>query len=512
MESVQEMVLVVDFGGQYNQLIARRVRDCHVYCEVVPYNKALEAVKEKQPKGIIFTGGPNSVYAEGAPQIDPAIFEQGIPVLGLCYGMQIMAHTLGGKVEAAEKREFGKTVTQFDTNAPVFKNLPQESVTWMSHVDYVAEMPNGFTNIAHTGDCPIAAMMNTEKNLYAMQYHPEVNHSEKGVDMLKNFLTEVCGCSESWTMANYAKTAIESIRQQVGDGQVLLALSGGVDSSVAAQLLSKAVGSQLTCIFVDHGLMRKNEGDEVEAAFANSGMHFIRVNAEERFLKKLEGITDPETKRKTIGEEFIRVFEDEGKKIGAVDFLAQGTIYPDVIESGTGDAAVIKSHHNVGGLPTVVEFKGLIEPLRMLFKDEVRQLGLELDLADYLVWRQPFPGPGLGIRVMGDITKEKLDILRDADAIYREEIANAGLDRSINQYFAVLTNTRTVGVMGDFRTYDYTLALRGVTTTDFMTADWARIPYDVLDKISSRIVNEVDHINRIVYDITSKPPSTIEWE
>lgn len=512
MESVQEMVLVVDFGGQYNQLIARRVRDCHVYCEVVPYNKALEAVKEKQPKGIIFTGGPNSVYAEGAPQIDPAIFEQGIPVLGLCYGMQIMAHTLGGKVEAAEKREFGKTVTQFDTNAPVFKNLPQESVTWMSHVDYVAEMPNGFTNIAHTGDCPIAAMMNTEKNLYAMQYHPEVNHSEKGVDMLKNFLTEVCGCSESWTMANYAKTAIESIRQQVGDGQVLLALSGGVDSSVAAQLLSKAIGSQLTCIFVDHGLMRKNEGDEVEAAFANSGMHFIRVNAEERFLKKLEGITDPETKRKTIGEEFIRVFEDEGKKIGAVDFLAQGTIYPDVIESGTGDAAVIKSHHNVGGLPAVVEFKGLIEPLRMLFKDEVRQLGLELGLADYLVWRQPFPGPGLGIRVMGDITKEKLDILRDADAIYREEIANAGLDRSINQYFAVLTNTRTVGVMGDFRTYDYTLALRGVTTTDFMTADWARIPYDVLDKISSRIVNEVDHINRIVYDITSKPPSTIEWE
>lgn len=512
MESVQEMVLVVDFGGQYNQLIARRVRDCHVYCEVVPYNKALEAVKEKQPKGIIFTGGPNSVYAEGAPQIDPAIFEQGIPVLGLCYGMQIMAHTLGGKVEAAEKREFGKTVTQFDTNAPIFKKLPQESVTWMSHVDYVAEMPNGFTNIAHTGDCPIAAMMNTEKNLYAMQYHPEVNHSEKGVDMLKNFLTEVCGCSESWTMANYAKTAIESIRQQVGDGQVLLALSGGVDSSVAAQLLSKAIGSQLTCIFVDHGLMRKNEGDEVEAAFANSGMHFIRVNAEDRFLKKLEGITDPETKRKTIGEEFIRVFEDEGKKIGAVDFLAQGTIYPDVIESGTGDAAVIKSHHNVGGLPAVVEFKGLIEPLRMLFKDEVRQLGLELGLADYLVWRQPFPGPGLGIRVMGDITKEKLDILRDADAIYREEIANAGLDRSINQYFAVLTNTRTVGVMGDFRTYDYTLALRGVTTTDFMTADWARIPYDVLDKISSRIVNEVDHINRIVYDITSKPPSTIEWE
>lgn len=375
MESVHEMVLVVDFGGQYNQLIARRVRDCHVYCEVVPYNKALDAVKEKKPKGIIFTGGPNSVYAEGAPQIDPAIFEQGIPILGLCYGMQIMAHTLGGKVEAAEKREFGKTVTHFDHTAPVFKQLPEESVTWMSHVDYVAQMPEGFIKIAHTDDCPIAAMMNTEKNLYAMQYHPEVNHSEKGVDMLKNFLTEVCGCSESWTMANYAKTAIESIRAQVGDGKVLLALSGGVDSSVAAQLLSCAIGSQLTCIFVDHGLMRKNEGDEVEAAFANSGMQFIRVNAEERFLKKLEGITDPETKRKTIGEEFIRVFEDEGKKIGSVDFLAQGTIYPDVIESGTGDAAVIKSHHNVGGLPAVVEFKGLIEPLRMLFKDEVRQIG-----------------------------------------------------------------------------------------------------------------------------------------
>lgn len=512
MDSVRDMVLVVDFGGQYNQLIARRVRDCHVYCEVVPYNKAMTAVKEKEPKGIIFTGGPNSVYAEGAPKIDPDIFEQGIPILGLCYGMQMMAHTLGGKVEAAEKREFGKTLTHFYNKASVFKDLPEESITWMSHVDYVSEMPEGFIRIAYTEDCPNAAMMHPDKNLYAMQYHPEVNHSEKGVDMLKNFLFEVCGCSESWTMANYAKTAIESIRAQVGDGQVLLALSGGVDSSVAAQLISKAIGNQLTCIFVDHGLMRKNEGDEVEAAFADSGMNFIRVNAEERFLKKLEGITDPETKRKTIGEEFIRVFEDEGKKIGSVDFLAQGTIYPDVIESGSGDAAVIKSHHNVGGLPAVVEFKGLIEPLRMLFKDEVRQLGIELGLADYLVWRQPFPGPGLGIRVMGDITKEKLDILRDADAIYREEIAAAGLDRSINQYFAVLTNTRTVGVMGDFRTYDYTLALRGVTTTDFMTADWARIPYDVLDKISSRIVNEVDHINRIVYDITSKPPSTIEWE
>lgn len=512
MEKIQEMVIVVDFGGQYNQLIARRVRECNVYCEVVPYTKALGVIKEKQPKGIIFTGGPNSVYAEGAPQIEADIFELGIPVLGLCYGMQIMAHTLGGKVEAAEKREFGKTTTQFDTEAPLFKNLPAEGITWMSHVDYVKDMPQGFACLAHTEDCPVAAMGNSEKKLYAMQYHPEVNHTERGNAMLKNFLTEVCGCTGQWTMANYAKQAIEDIRAKVGDGKVLLALSGGVDSSVAAQLISKAVGSQLTCIFVDHGLMRKNEGDEVEAAFAGSGMNFIRVDAEERFLEKLDGIEDPERKRKIIGEEFIRVFEDEGRKIGAVDYLAQGTIYPDVIESGTGDAAVIKSHHNVGGLPAVVDFKGLIEPLRMLFKDEVRQLGIELGLADYLVWRQPFPGPGLAIRVMGEITKEKLDILRDADFIFREEIAKAGLDRDINQYFAVLTSTRTVGVMGDFRTYDYTLALRGVTTTDFMTADWARIPYEVLDTISSRIVNEVDHINRIVYDITSKPPSTIEFE
>lgn len=512
MQNTQEMVLVVDFGGQYNQLIARRVRECHVYCEVVPYHKAMAAIAEKQPKGIIFTGGPNSVYEEGAPQIDPAIFDCGKPVLGLCYGMQIMAHTLGGKVEAAEKREFGKTQTTVNTEAALFKGLPEESITWMSHVDYVATMPEGFETIAHTADCPVASMCHVERKLYAMQYHPEVNHTENGTEMIKNFLFEVCGCEGTWTMANYAKKAIEDIRTQVGDGKVLLALSGGVDSSVAAALISKAVGSQLTCIFVDHGLMRKNEGDEVEAAFADSGMHFIRVDAEQRFLDKLAGTDDPETKRKTIGEEFIRVFEDEGRKIGAVDYLAQGTIYPDVIESGTGDAAVIKSHHNVGGLPAVVDFKGLIEPLRMLFKDEVRQLGLELGLADYLVWRQPFPGPGLAIRVMGEITKEKLDILRDADAIFREEIALAGLDRSINQYFAVLTSTRTVGVMGDFRTYDYTLALRGVTTTDFMTADWARIPYDILDKISSRIVNEVDHINRIVYDITSKPPSTIEWE
>ncbi len=508
----KEMIIVVDFGGQYNQLIARRVRENHVYCEVYPYNKALEKIKELQPVGVIFTGGPNSVYDEKAPKIEKEIFELGIPMLGLCYGMQFMAHTLGGEVKAADFHEFGKTKTAVDTTSKLFKGLSEEEIVWMSHTDFVASIPEGFRIVAKTEHCPVAAMENEERKLYAMQYHPEVLHSEHGKEMIHNFLYEVCHCTGQWTMANYAKTAIEEIRNTVGDGKVLLALSGGVDSSVAAALISKAVGEQLTCIFVDHGLMRKNEGDEVEAAFADSGMHFIRVNAQDRFLGRLAGQEDPETKRKIIGEEFIRVFEDEGRKIGSVDFLAQGTIYPDVIESGAGDAAVIKSHHNVGGLPAVVDFKGLIEPLRNLFKDEVRELGEELGLADYLVWRQPFPGPGLAIRVMGEVTKEKLDVLRDADAIFREEIANAGLDRSVNQYFAVLTSTRTVGVMGDFRTYDYTLALRAVTTTDFMTADWARLPYEVLDKISTRIVNEVNHINRIVYDVTSKPPATIEWE
>lgn len=508
----QETIVVVDFGGQYNQLIARRVRENNVYCEVYPYSKALEKIKEIQPKGIIFTGGPNSAYEENAPKMDPEVFELGIPVLGLCYGMQLMAQSLGGNVAKADTKEFGKTQTKFKTDSLLFKELPKEAITWMSHVDFVEKLPQGFEKIAYTDNCPVAAMQNIEKKFYAMQYHPEVLHTENGTAMLRNFLYEVCHCTGQWTMANYAKTAIEEIRTKVGDGKVVLALSGGVDSSVVAALISKAIGSQLTCIFVDHGLMRKNEGDEVEQAFANSGMNFIRVDAEKRFLDKLAGVSDSEQKRKIIGEEFIRVFEEEGRKIGAVDFLAQGTIYPDVIESGEGDAAVIKSHHNVGGLPAVVDFKGLIEPLRNLFKDEVRQLGLEVGLAEYLVWRQPFPGPGLAIRVMGEITKEKLDILRDADYVFRDEIAKAGLDKSINQYFAVLTTTRTVGVMGDFRTYDYVLALRGVTTTDFMTADWARIPYEVLDKISGRIINEVDHINRIVYDITSKPPGTIEWE
>lgn len=509
---MHELIIVLDFGGQYNQLIARRVRECNVYCEVKSYKTSIEEIKAMNPKGIIFTGGPNSVYLEDSPTISKEIFELGVPVLGLCYGCQLIAHLSGGIVKSAETSEYGKTGTVFDTTSPLFKGLPEKGITWMSHTDYVSEVGEGFKITAHTDNCPVAAMENPERRLYGMQHHPEVLHTENGTAMLRNFLYEVCECKGDWSMSNYAQTAIKNVREQVGNGKVLLALSGGVDSSVLAALLSKAVGKQLTCIFVDHGLMRKNEGDEVEAAFADWDVNFIRVNAGERFLSKLAGVTEPEAKRKIIGEEFIRVFEDEAKKIGKVDFLAQGTIYPDVIESGAGDAAVIKSHHNVGGLPDYVDFKDIVEPLRLLFKDEVRQLGIELGLADYLVWRQPFPGPGLAIRIIGDITKEKVEILQDADAIFREEIANAGLDRSINQYFAVLTSMRSVGVMGDFRTYDYTLALRGVTTSDFMTADFARIPYDVLDKVSSRIVNEVKSVNRIVYDITSKPPSTIEWE
>ena len=509
-----QMVLVLDFGGQYNQLIARRVRECNVYCEVKPYTTSLEEIRAMNPIGLIFTGGPNSVYDEKSPHCDPAIFELGVPVLGICYGCQLMAHTLGGQVTAAQEdtaREYGKTKTYYNTDCKLFRGLPEEGVSWMSHGDYMAKVPDGFALVAHTAACPNVAIADESRGFYGVQYHPEVNHTENGVKMIRNFLYEVCHAIGDWTMEDYCKTAVASIRKKVGDGKVLLALSGGVDSSVAAALLAEAVGNQLTCVFVDHGLMRKNEGDEVEAAFSKWDINFVRVDAEQRFLSKLSGVTDPEEKRKIIGEEFIRVFEEEGKKIGSVDYLVQGTIYPDVIESGAGDAAVIKSHHNVGGLPDYVDFKEIIEPLRMLFKDEVRQLGRELGLPQYLVQRQPFPGPGLAIRIIGDITKEKADTLRDADAIYREEIANAGLDTQISQYFAVLTNVQSVGVMGDGRTYDYTLALRAVTTSDFMTADWARIPYDVLDKISVRIVNEVKGINRIVYDITSKPPATIEW-
>lgn len=510
-----QMVIVLDFGGQYNQLIARRVRECGVYCEVKPYTTPLEELKKMNPIGFIFTGGPNSVYLETSPHVDAEIFELGVPVLGICYGCQIIAYTLGGRVTAAQDdsaREYGKTETFYDTGCPLFKGLPEKGISWMSHGDYMEKVPVGFALVAHSKACPNVAIADTKRGFYGVQYHPEVNHTENGIKMIRNFLYEVCGATGDWTMEDYKRTAIAAVREKVGGGRVLLALSGGVDSSVCAALLAEAVGEQLTCVFVDHGLMRKNEGDEVEEAFKPWAMNFVRVDAEARFLDKLAGITEPERKRKIIGEEFIRVFEEEAKKIGAVDFLAQGTIYPDVIESGAGDAAVIKSHHNVGGLPDYVDFKEIIEPLRLLFKDEVRQLGRELGLPEYLVSRQPFPGPGLAIRVIGDLTKAKLDTLRDADAIYREEIANAGLGGEISQYFAVLTNTRSVGVMGDGRTYDYTLALRAVTTSDFMTADWARIPYEVLDRVSTRIVNEVEGINRICYDITSKPPATIEWE
>lgn len=507
-----QLVIVLDFGGQYNQLIARRVRECGVYCEVLPYTTPLDKIKARAPSGIIFTGGPNSVYADGAPSVSPEIFQMNIPILGICYGCQLIAHLLGGTVTPAQKREYGKTQTHYQTDSLLFQGLPENGISWMSHTDQITGLPKGFISSAYSEHCPVGAMEDSSRKLYGMQYHPEVNHTENGQKMLRHFLFRICGCTGDWTMGNYAREAIEQIRQKVRAGKVLLALSGGVDSSVAAALLSKAVGSQLTCIYVDHGFMRKNESDEVENAFKDWPIHFIRVNAREQFLSRLRGVSDPETKRKTIGEEFIRVFEAEAKKIGQVDFLVQGTIYPDVIESGLGDAAVIKSHHNVGGLPDHVDFKEIIEPLRLLFKDEVRQLGIELGLSDVLVWRQPFPGPGLAIRILGEISDEKLEILQDADFIFREEIAKAGLERSINQYFAVLTNMRSVGVMGDERTYDYTLALRGVTTTDFMTADFARIPYEVLEAASVRIVNEVHSINRVVYDITSKPPATIEWE
>ncbi len=510
-----QKILILDFGGQYNQLIARRVRECNVYCEVKPFSTSLEEIKAFAPIGIIFTGGPNSVYEAGSPHVDTGVYSLGVPILGICYGCQLLAHELGGKVTAAQDdsaREYGKTETYFDTSCKLFKNIPAESITWMSHGDYMAQVPQGFRLVAHSAACPTVGICDEERGFYGVQFHPEVNHTVYGSEMLHNFLYEICGAVGDWTMADYKRRAIEEIRAKVGDGKVLLALSGGVDSSVAAALLAEAVGNQLTCVFVDHGLMRKDEGDEVEAAFAKWDINFIRVDAEERFLTALKGVVEPEAKRKIIGEEFIRVFEIEGKKIGSVDYLVQGTIYPDVIESGKGDAAVIKSHHNVGGLPDYVDFKEIIEPLRMLFKDEVRVLGRELGLAETLVQRQPFPGPGLGIRVIGEVTKEKLDILREADYIFRDEIAKGGLQNTMSQYFAALTNMRSVGVMGDGRTYDYALALRSVSTSDFMTADWVRIPYEVLDKVSVRIVNEVRGINRILYDVTSKPPATIEFE
>ena len=512
----REMVIVIDFGGQYNQLVARRVRECNVYCEIYSYKTDIEKIKAMNPKGIILTGGPNSCYEPGAPSCTDELFNLGIPVLGLCYGAQLMMHVLGGKVEKAPVREYGKTEVMVETSSPLFTDVTPNTICWMSHFDYISKVAPGFDICAHTADCPVAAAENRDKNLYAIQFHPEVLHTQEGTKMLSNFVRSVCGCSGDWKMDAFVENTIKEIRAKVGNGKVLLALSGGVDSSVAAGLLSRAIGKQLTCVFVDHGLLRKNEGDEVEQVFGPNGqfdLNFIRVNAQERYYSKLAGVTEPEQKRKIIGEEFIRVFEEEAKKIGAVDFLAQGTIYPDVVESGLGgESAVINSHHNVGGLPDYVDFKEIIEPLRNLFKDEVRKAGLELGIPEKLVFRQPFPGPGLGIRIIGEVTAEKVRIVQDADYIYREEIAKAGLDRSIGQYFAALTNMRSVGVMGDERTYDYAVALRAVNTVDFMTAEAAEIPFDVLQTVMSRIINEVRGVNRVFYDLTSKPPGTIEFE
>lgn len=508
-----QLCIVLDFGGQYNQLIARRVRECGVYCEILKYDTPLEKIKEKNPVGIIFTGGPNSVYDPSSPTIGKEIFELGIPILGICYGCQLMAYKLGGKVETAKTSEYGKTLTKYNTESLIFKDTASEGTSWMSHTDYISELPEGFTSVSHTDVTPVAGMECPEKKLYGVQFHPEVNHTENGKQMISNFLFNVCEAKGDWVMDDFIENTVAKLREQIGDKKVVLGLSGGVDSSVAAGLLSRAVGKQLTCVFVDQGLMRKNEGDFVEETFTRLfDMNFVRVNCQKQFLEKLKGITDPEQKRKTIGSEFYKVFWDKIREEADGGFFAQGTIYPDRIESGKGDAATIKTHHNQVKMPEDIQFDGVIEPLGDLFKDEVRKVGEKLGIPKELVWRQPFPGPGLGVRIIGEITEDKIKVLQDADAVFRDEIKKSGLESSLSQFFAVLPDVQTVGVMGDHRTYDHLIAIRAITTDDFMTADWAKIPYDVLARISNRLTNEVDHVNRVVYDITSKPPGTVEWE